>query len=280
MTRINRFINGRTPPELYQAYLGPGLFEPWADRLIDGLPENGRLLDLATGTGIVARRLAAGHPGRRVEAVDVAPPMLAMAARLTDEAGLADRIGFTEASAGSLPYPENAFAGATCQQGLQFFPNKVAALSELKRVCQPGAPVHVSVWTAADDGNPVFGEIAGAIARHLGDDLLPLGPFAYGDAAAFADIARKAGLDFDGVTRMTLDSRLPPVEDLVLFDLLFLGRPAPDGALQPVIDPDDTAGDAVIDAMISELDRALAPLTQADGQLRAPMTALVLKASA
>ncbi len=280
MTRITDFTVGRTPPELYQTYLGPGLFEPWAHDLVDGLPATGRLLDLATGTGIVARRLAAGFRERRVEAVDVAPPMLAFARRLTDEAGLDDRISFTEASALDLPFAAGTFAGATCQQGLQFFPDKVGALSEIRRVCQPGAPVHVSVWTAAADGNPVFAALASAIGRHLGDDLLPLGPFGYGDRDAFATAARAAGLVFDDIARVSLPSRLPPVADLVLFDVLFLGRPAPDGALQPVIDPDDPAGDAVIDAIIAELTEELASHAGEDGQIAAPMTALVLKATA
>ena len=74
------------------------------------------MLDVACGTGALSRRLA--QAGASVTGIDLAPPMLAVARELSEG------IAFIEGSADALPFPDDSFDVVTCQQGLQFFPDR------------------------------------------------------------------------------------------------------------------------------------------------------------
>ena len=87
-----------------------------------------RVLDVACGTGVLSRALA--RAGAMVTGLDLSPPMLAVARELSPE------IEFVEASADAIPFGDDAFDAATCQQGLQFFPNRQLALTQIRRVVQ------------------------------------------------------------------------------------------------------------------------------------------------
>lgn len=280
MTLMTDFVAGRTPAQLYETYLAPGLFMPWAERLVAFLPPSGHCVDLACGTGAVSRTLA-DHPNvSHVDGVDVAPPMVELADKLVRARGQHDRVTLHRAGAGALPFEDARFDTAYCQQGIQFFPDRLAALAELRRVMRPGAHFAATVWTPARDGNPVFAAFEQVVADQLGNDLVPFGPFAFGDSAALGYLARDAGFEAVELTREEMEVSLPDARTLVLFDVLFLGRPAEDGALQPVIDPHDGEGDARIEALIAALESATASFRRADGTLRSPMCANVLRARA
>ncbi|MEO0982217.1 MAG: methyltransferase domain-containing protein [Pseudomonadota bacterium] len=275
MTILSDFLARRTPPDLYDAYLSP-LFDHWAGNLLAAAPPSGRVLDIASGTGIVSRRLAASPGVTKVDALDVAAPMVAKAKAMGGDA----KIAYVEASALDLPFDGNAFDAAYCQQGLQFFPDRIRALSEARRVLKPGGRLAAAVWTAASDGNPIFGAFETAVARRLGDDLIPFGPFSLGDRDAIAADAEAAGLSIISLERRTAPSPLPDPRTFVLFDLVFLGRPGPDGALQPLFDPQDPASDAEIEALMAEVAEAAEPYLEDNGDVRAPMTAHLLVAEA
>jgi SAM-dependent methyltransferase len=136
-------------PGNYERRLAPVVFEPWARVLVDavGIGAGDAVLDVASGTGVVAR-LAAQRAGRngRVVASDVSGAMLAHAAtRTADDAA---RIEHVEASAQDLPFAAAEFDAVLCQQGLQFFPDRRAAAREMRRVVRAGGVVGVAVWAA------------------------------------------------------------------------------------------------------------------------------------
>ena len=278
MTLMSAFIADRNPPDLYETYLADGLFMPWASLLLDRLDACGACLDIACGTGVISRNLSDRVEVETIKAIDVAPPMISKAIALQQEQGLAPRAEFLEASALDLPFAPDSFDRAFCQQGLQFFPDKVRALSEAQRVLKPGGQLGAAVWTFAGDGNPVFAAFEEILARHVGADVLPIGPFSFGDAAALRSVATEAGLDVQSLDKETLTISLPPVREFVLFDLMFLGRPGPDGSLQPVVDPEDTAADALVEAIIADLAALVSEYVQEDGSLRAPTSAHLLVA--
>ena len=268
MTKISEFCENRTPPELYEQYLVPGLFTPWADELAQMAEPGQRALDLACGTGIVARRLIAQHQGSvQIDCVDVAGPMLDVARNMTPIGS----VMFHEAPAHSLPFDDDAFDIAYCQQGVQFFPDPAAAFSDVHRILKPGGAFIVSTWAPVEDGNPVFASFSKSIGQRLGHDLLPLGPFAFGAAERLRVLAEGAGFVIETLERREKEITLPPIEPLVLFDILFLGRPAPDGMLMPAVDPDDPASDEIVDQIIADMKRDLAHYATADGHLRAPI---------
>ncbi|MDK3019923.1 class I SAM-dependent methyltransferase [Pseudodonghicola flavimaris] len=122
----------------YQSVLVPVIFEPWAEEMVRRAdPQPGEhILDLACGTGVVTRRLLAQavRPGR-LAAVDHSADMLAVAGRLSPAAE--PPVEWIEADAARLPFADDSFDLALCQQALQFFPDRAAALSDLHRVLKP-----------------------------------------------------------------------------------------------------------------------------------------------
>jgi SAM-dependent methyltransferase len=127
----------------YEVFLGR-----WTRRLapllIDfaAFPGTGPLIDVGCGTGSLARAMATRWPARSVIGVDVAPPYVAFARA---EARL-DNLVFAEADAMQLPYADAAFDGAAAQLVLNFVPDPVAALAEMKRVTAPGGRLVAAVW--------------------------------------------------------------------------------------------------------------------------------------
>jgi ubiquinone/menaquinone biosynthesis C-methylase UbiE len=124
-----------------------------------------RVLDLASGTGSVARHVAPmiGIEGR-VVAVDINPAMLAVGRALPAPAGAT--IEWLEGNAVSLDLPDAAFDVVLCQQGLQFFSDRVAAVQEMRRVLVPQGRVAISVWQTLAR-HPVYDALFKATARQL-----------------------------------------------------------------------------------------------------------------
>lgn len=276
MSLILDFVAGRLPPDLYDTYLSP-LFETWSDVLVETTIPEGRVLDVACGTGIVSRKLAQRSGVDQVDAIDIAGPMVEKARSLT---GAQLPVTFHVASADELPFNDNHFSSAYCQQGLQFFPDKVGALKEIARVVEPGGELTFAVWTSASDGNPAFSAFEDIVARAFGDEFVPFGPFSFGNRNELEHIVLAAGLRNVRVKRVEKNAPLCDPRTLVLFDLMFLGRPAEDGTLQPLFDPGDASKDHVIEKLISDYEVLVRKFRQSDGTLLAPSAAHVLVAQA
>jgi ubiquinone/menaquinone biosynthesis C-methylase UbiE len=152
-------------PGGYERYLVPAVFEPWGEVLLDvvGIAPGSRVLDIATGTGVAARAAArrAGGGGL-VVASDVSGPMLARAASVQAPDGTAP-IEYLDASADALPFDDGSFDVVLCQQGLQFFPARAAAVGEMRRVLRPGGVAGVAVWARGHPLKP-FGVYADELA--------------------------------------------------------------------------------------------------------------------
>ncbi len=153
--------------ELYECYVARYILGPWAPLLVDiahvGVGE--RVLDVACGTGVVARAAAerVGSAGR-VIGVDLNPGMIAVARSLPRPADPA--IEWIEGSALDLPFRDGTVDVVLCQQGLQFLPDRALAMREMRRVLFPGGRLALSVWNSIGLYNSSVGE---ALARFLGD---------------------------------------------------------------------------------------------------------------
>ena len=173
-----QFIGG--VPENYERYLVPSIFGPWASDLVEvAAPQPGeRVVDIACGTGIVARTAAQRvGSGGRVVGLDLSVPMLE-AAR-TASAAQGAPIEWREGSAVKLPLADAAFDVAFCQQGLQFFPDRPSALREMHRVLKPGGRLALSVWRGIEH-SPGFAVLAEALTHHISPEagaLMTSGPF-------------------------------------------------------------------------------------------------------
>ena len=133
-------------PELYQRYLVPAITTKWAEDLVGrAQPRAGEaVLDIACGTGVVARlagkRMAHGH----ITGLDLNKGMLTVARTLPSEGVPIDWI---EGSALDLPFPKGKFDLVFCQLGLQFFPDQKRALREMHRVLSPSGRIALSVYS-------------------------------------------------------------------------------------------------------------------------------------
>jgi ubiquinone/menaquinone biosynthesis C-methylase UbiE len=154
-------------PELYERYLVPAITSLWATDLVDrAAPQRGeRVLDVACGTGVVARSAAEAMGVGHVVGLDINAGMLAVARSRAPGPG--PRIEWYEASALDMPFPDSTFDLILCQLGLQFFPDRSRALREMLRVLVPNGRLGLSVFTAIER-TPVTNALANALDRHLG----------------------------------------------------------------------------------------------------------------
>jgi SAM-dependent methyltransferase len=129
-------------PERYEQYLAP-IMAPFVTALLDAvdLRPGAALLDVACGTGFVARAAVerVGAEGR-IAGADLNPGMIGEAS------SRAPAIAWHEAPADRLPFTDADFDAVVCQQGLQFFPDRDAALAEAARVTRPGGRIAATFW--------------------------------------------------------------------------------------------------------------------------------------
>jgi ubiquinone/menaquinone biosynthesis C-methylase UbiE len=193
---------------VYEDVMVPRMFTPWAELLLDelGLAAGESVLDVACGPGSVARMAAArvGFDGR-VVGCDLSPTMLAIAeAKPAVDGG--SQIEYHEASAERLPIDDDAFDVVTCQQGLQFMPDRPAALAEMRRALRRGGRLGIAVWSEIDR-SPASRALADALEQVAGTELAERysgGPWGFPDGQLLASLLEQAGFDEVRVSRRTL----------------------------------------------------------------------------
>lgn len=174
-------------PELYEAYLVPLIFEPYAADLATRLAARspGRVLEVAAGTGVVTRALARTLPASAsIVATDLNQAMLDRARAI----GTARPVEWRTADALALPFPDAAFDAVVCQFGVMFFPDKPRAYAEARRVLRPGGVFLFNVWDSLAE-NELPDAIQAALETLFPDDpprFLGRTPYAYFDPAAVA----------------------------------------------------------------------------------------------
>jgi ubiquinone/menaquinone biosynthesis C-methylase UbiE len=203
-----------SPAENYQRFFVPCIGRPVADDLlaVAGLRPGQQVLDVACGTGVVARLAAEGvGAAGAVAGLDVHPGMLAVA---RSETPPDISIAWHQANADSMPVPDQAFDVVLCQMGLQFFSNKLAALREMRRVLKPGGRALVSV---PGPKPAMFAVLTDALADHLGPQAASFGNlvFSMHDIDELAELMRSAGFAKVDVRAQPKTLRLPAPEDFL-----------------------------------------------------------------
>jgi SAM-dependent methyltransferase len=180
------------PAEMYENVLVQQLFHPLARSVITSAPpqSNERVLDVAAGTGIVLREIwANGSVPRRMAAVDINPMMIEVGKSISEQQGIG--IEWHENSADQLPLEDESFDTVYCQQGLQFFPDKTAALTEMHRILVDGGTSICLTWRGLDY-HPYIQEINDVARKHTGVSMLD-DPFSLGDENVLVKLATGAG---------------------------------------------------------------------------------------
>jgi ubiquinone/menaquinone biosynthesis C-methylase UbiE len=252
-------------PANYEELLVPVLFEPYAADMAARAAALGphAVLELAAGTGAVSRALAAALPAARIVATDLNPAMLEVARGRSAAANLS----FEPADAQSLPFPAGAFDLVVAQFGAMFFPDKVAAYREVRRVLAPGGAWLFNVWgpLEANTGSAAIDRAVGEVLPPPRPEFIARTPFGYHDRDAIERELREGG--FAEVTIEQVDKVSPPGSAAALARGMCFGSPlANDLAARPQADRERAVAAAA----------EAAGRAEADGGLR--MSALVIAA--
>jgi len=182
-------------PEMYEAYLVPVIFEPYAPDIAARVAarQPASVLELAAGTGVVTRQLAAQlDPSTSITATDLNSPMVDHARSL----GVARPVDWQQANAESLPFDDASFDVVVCQFGVMFF-DRPKAFAEIHRVLRPGGAFVFNAWDRIETSE--FADVlTNALATMFPDDppqFLRRTPHGYHDVDRIrADIV-SAGYD-------------------------------------------------------------------------------------
>ena len=251
-------------PELYDRYMGPLLFEPYAKVLAEraALLQPDRILEIAAGTGILTRALHRAVPQAQIVATDVNPVMLESA---TQRLG-SDRVSFQPADAQDLPFDDESFDLVVCQFGVMFFTEKIRANEEARRVLRSNGH-YLLVSFDRLELNPVPQAAGNAVAALFPDDppaYMERGPFSYVDPELIEHDLVAAGFTHIKLETVVVTTRVSARDAA---QAMVLGSP-----FRAEIERRDPS------ALDRALDAVTAALAQWDGN-DAPMSAHVVRAA-
>jgi ubiquinone/menaquinone biosynthesis C-methylase UbiE len=259
-------------PEVYERELVPAVFGVWAPILVElAQPRpSERVLDVACGTGVVAR-IAAKRvgPSGTVVGIDLNPGMLSVARSVVSpDTRFGGQLQWQEASADKLPFPDGSFNVVYCQLGLQFFTDRPAALREMRRVLGTEGRLALMVWRGIHE-SPGFAVLADALQRHVGQAAAAImrAPFGLSNAAELEALVRAAGFQDVAIQQRSGTVRFPTVERFVLSYV----------AGSPLAGPVSQGNDAARAALITDVRNALGKFTSND-ELAFPIAAHLLSA--
>ncbi len=190
-------------PEVYDRCLGPAVFAPLAGDLASrarASGEPGRVLELAAGTGILTAGLVAALPGAEITATDLNPAMVEYAAALVPD------VSWRVADAMDLDFSDDSFDLVACQCGVMFFPDKVTAYREVRRVLAPGGLFLFNAWDTLET-HQVEAALAEALAEVFPEDtpdFVARIPHGYADPDRMRADVQAAGLVCEDIAHSVL----------------------------------------------------------------------------
>ncbi|MGH9289645.1 MAG: class I SAM-dependent methyltransferase [Acidimicrobiales bacterium] len=240
-----------TAAEVYQQRLVPAIFEPWAPLVVDAasLHPGERVLDVACGTGVVAREAARRVASQgTVVGLDNNASMLDVARAIPSTP--ATSIEWREADAMAMPFPEAAFDVVLCQLGLQYFVDRLAVLREMRRVLTDDGRLVVLVWQSIE-GSPGFALLAEALQRHVGTQAVTImrAPFGLGDPDELRATISEGGFHDVSVRAAEGTVRFPSARHFVEYSV----------AGSPLAGPVGEATDGAREALVRDVEAAMRP---------------------
>jgi ubiquinone/menaquinone biosynthesis C-methylase UbiE len=235
--------------EAYDRYMMSAFGNSWAQALVQAAaPDEGdRVLDVACGTGAVAR-YAAAHVGTtgQVVGLDLNGGMLARARAMPVSDGIS--ITWREGNATALPFPDASFDVVCCHQGLQFFPDHSMALREMFRCLVPAGRLALGVWRGLEH-HPFYAALTNALQRYVGEEAAASlrAAFTLADADKLRSLV--AGAGFRNI-RIRIRSRLTRYPSLQEYVLGYLSGSPMAGAVAAL---NDTARTAMVEHVCTSL---------------------------
>ena len=257
--------------ESYERFMVPSLFAPWATYLVHvANPQLGeRVLDIACGTGIVARNIAprVGLQGI-VIGLDANPDMINMARIAAEQEHLT--IEWYTNPAEQLPFPDENFDLILCQFGLMFFTNRHTALNEMRRVLKTSGRVVLSVWQGLER-HPFYQTLHEVSQRHFGKSSVET-VFSLGNSDELRKLLTDSGFRQVEIEPMTLTAHFPQPEEFLAWEIDV--NPAEAPALQNL---DKEAQQAIMAAARQDMQSPLEEVMQ-ENQVVLPFHAHIAQA--
>ncbi|MEO6363742.1 MAG: class I SAM-dependent methyltransferase [Caldimonas sp.] len=181
-------------PKLYETLLVPLIFQPYADDLAARVAARApqRVLEVAAGTGVVTRRMAALLPeGTSIVATDLSQAMLDQAATV----GTPRPVRWQQADAMQLPFADGSVDAVVCQFGVMFFPDKAMAFAEACRILAPGGTLYFNAWDRIAE-NEFADTVMTALQSVFPDDpprFMARVPHGYNDLSMIAEDLKRGG---------------------------------------------------------------------------------------
>jgi ubiquinone/menaquinone biosynthesis C-methylase UbiE len=246
----------------YEELFVPALFAQWAPHLADvaEVRPGQRVLDVACGTGVVARAVADRTDPALVVGLDVNPAMLEVARSVRPD------IEWRQGDAQALPFGDGSFHAVLCQSALFFFPDPEVAVAEMARVVGRGGVVAVQTY-AGLEAQPGYRELVDVVVEHAGDEARALMEtyWSQGDLAALCAMLEAAGLEVSETRSRWGTARYASVDHLVRTEI---------GA-SPLA---DRVTPGQLDAMSRGCEQRLGRFVAPDGSLPLPILARLVAA--
>ena len=204
--------------KFYEEYAIPAVYAQWAPRSVRaaGVIPGDRVLDIATGTGLVARFAAQqAQPDGTVVGYDLNPGMLSVAA------SIAPQLEWMLGPAEKLPFETQTFDAVICQFGLVYVQDKVAALREMYRVLRLGRTLSIAVWDRLDN-IPGYLALANLVAEICGAKATEVlrAPFNLGDKADLLALFEQANLPEPDIHTLHGNAKYPSIEAWIECEVL------------------------------------------------------------
>lgn len=247
--------------EFYEAAFVPAFFAQWAPILCDeaDIAVGDRVLDVACGTGIVARTAADRvAPGGSVTGLDLNEAMLTVARRVRPD------IDYRQADAAALPFTDASFDVVLCQMALMFFPDRPAAVREMARVTRSAGTVGILV-PGELRSQAAFAPFVAMAGQHAGPEAMSLlgTYFACGDLDELTRLVGAAGLRPVGSRTVQGVYRAPSVDAFVTTEV----------ESTPLL---QRISAQTYQAIRADARRVLAPFISADGAVHATFEANIV----
>ena len=264
-------MDQNVPQELVEAARGyenlfvPALFEQWTKHLIDGagIREGWHVLDVACGTGVLARNaLSRTGPGGRVVGVDPAPGMLVAAKDIEPN------IDWILCGAESLDLGDETVDSVISQFGMMFFQDRQKSAEEMFRVLKQGGSLAIAVWNSVEQ-NPAYADIIAVLQEQVGTaaaDALRL-PYCLGNTDEVTAVLENSGFSGISVETKAEPARFPSSRHMVEAELR--------GWL-PLFDI--FLSESEINDVLIESDRTLSKYAESSGEAVFPTSAHVITA--
>ncbi len=241
--------------EYFEAHFVPAIFATWAPILVDaaGVSKGQQVLDVACGTGIVARVVADRLAGEgEIAGLDLNPSMIKVARRLRPD------VAWYVGDATAMPFPDARFDTVLCQAGIMFFPDPLAALGEMRRVLCSGGTMTLLVW-GPSDGYELVAEL---LEETSGKDIADIfrAPFSMADPSLLPRLLATVGFESAQCKTYEQPARFQSVEAF----------------LRTEIDGWVLKGQVDVDALISEAQERLKSWVDTDGAVAIPMAGHVV----